>query len=75
MKLWLPWLIVLVLLAVVWRLAAVAMTLENRSYASEAGFCYEPVDYTRTRLHSFGARSVWRRRRRGPALGGICGTR
>jgi hypothetical protein len=46
-KVWLPWLLVLVLLAVIWRLAAVAMTLENRTYASEVGYCYEPVDYTK----------------------------
>ncbi len=49
MKLWLPWLIVVVLLAVIWKLASVVITLEDRTYASEVGFCYEPVDYTKDR--------------------------
>jgi hypothetical protein len=47
MKSRLPWLFVVLLVALVVKLASVVIALENRIYASEVGVCYEPVNYTK----------------------------
>ena len=47
MKSRLPWLFVVLLVALVVKLASVAIALENRTYASDVGVCDEPVNYTK----------------------------
>lgn len=44
---WVPWLILLMLVGVIWKLSSAVIRLENRSYASLVGLCYEPLDYTK----------------------------
>jgi hypothetical protein len=46
MKSGLPWLLVVLLFALVVKLGSVVIALESRTYASEVGMCYEPVNYT-----------------------------
>jgi H+/Cl- antiporter ClcA len=41
---WLPWVIVLILVGVIWKLLAVVIRHENHWYASIVGLCWEAAD-------------------------------
>ncbi|MGE3600207.1 MAG: hypothetical protein AB7N70_32160 [Dehalococcoidia bacterium] len=44
---WLPWLIVLILLGVIWKLSSVVIRHESHWYASIVGVCWESADYSK----------------------------